>query len=87
MSVCTCSITNTYFVCIVSSDVDDADDSGSDIDTFLTNHKRPPLIGRRRSFDSDSRSRLTSGSSNLTDTPSSPRLTNSIEHSMYQPLG
>ncbi|XP_060597751.1 unconventional myosin-XVIIIa-like [Ruditapes philippinarum] len=63
------------------SDVED-EDSGSDIDTFLAKHKRSPLGARRRSLESDTRSsRLNSASSGLTDTPSSPRLTNSIEHS------
>ncbi|KAL4224255.1 TRAFAC class myosin-kinesin ATPase superfamily [Mactra antiquata] len=62
------------------SDLED-DDSGSDNESFLTNHKRSPLVRRQRSYDSESRSRLTSSSSYLTDPPSSPRLSNNLDHS------
>ncbi|XP_052800270.1 unconventional myosin-XVIIIa-like isoform X12 [Mya arenaria] len=60
----------------------DVDDSDSDVGSYLSSHKRSPLVLRQRSFDSDSRSRLTSSSSSvMTDIPSSPRLTNNLDHS------
>lgn len=60
------------------SDSDDLDGE-EDIDTFLANHRRSPLTLRRRSVDSETRSRLTSTNSSITDTPSSPRNANSID--------
>jgi len=59
----------------------DLDDSASD-DGLYSSGVRPSPLSSRRSFDS-SRSRLTSSSSVVTDTPSSPRLTNNVDHSMY----
>lgn len=82
VNVCDPCVSIPLFVYSVSDD----DDSGSDIDTsFMSNHKRSPLASRRKgSLDSsDTRSRLTSASSYLTDTPSSPRFSNNIDHSMY----
>ena len=62
------------------------EDSGSDLDSFLANHKRSPLVQRRGSLDSSSRGRMDSASSTLTDLTesSSPRFANSHEASMYR---
>ncbi|XP_052268542.1 unconventional myosin-XVIIIa-like isoform X7 [Dreissena polymorpha] len=63
------------------SDSEIDDNSDSDVESHLSNNKRSPLISRQRSYDSETRSRLTSSSSFLTDTLSSPRLTNHFDHS------